>query len=148
MSEVMKFSDLTDPQPAQKDSDIDKAKKGLSVEIEVAGAKKTEKKTVQIKLDNRGLMQLSFAEGGQMPEVLSGRFTSLDEVKLALTIWKDRRDAEFNLDEKVKVPHASKEESVAEVVDKAAKKSSPKFASEKTGSKDKKGFVDLSDDEG
>lgn len=102
MSGVLKFGELVTPPSFEKEpSDA------LEIAIDVAGPKAVEAKTVRCSLDQRGLIQLSFKEGGKLPEILGGRFTTMEEVKTALTIWQARRAKEFVLDENVTHPHSS-----------------------------------------
>jgi len=78
--------------------------KGMMVTINVAGPKEHTEKTIVISRDNHGLMRLKFKEGGQMPALLTGRFTDIDSVKIALATYQEREAKSFALDEKVVCP--------------------------------------------
>lgn len=102
MSGVLRFDELvTQPVVEQEPTNT------LEISIEVAGPKETEAKTVRCSLDQRGLIKLSFKEGGQLPVLLEGRFTTMEDVKTALSVWQARRAKEFVLDESVERPHSS-----------------------------------------
>ncbi len=62
-----------------------------SADIEVAGPKETETKTLQIKGDGTfGLFAVSFKEGGKLPAELQCRFTSFDLAQSAVNSYKER----------------------------------------------------------
>jgi hypothetical protein len=101
-------------------------KRGMEVQIEVAGPKEVEAKTVQLKLDQRGLIQLSFKEGGELPALLQGRFTSLTDVQQVLLLWQNNCAKEFKLDDKIQHPHSTGNEKNIEDLTKG-NKSAPSF---------------------
>jgi len=119
---ALKFSEL-----AEGNSELEETKKGMEVTIEVAGPTKPITRTVKLTLDSRGLIRLSFKEGGKLPEILQGRFTGISDVKVALSIWKARADKEFKLDESVTAPHSGGGQSVEDLVDEASQKAPPTF---------------------
>ena len=123
-SHSVSFEDLDNEFEAPKP---DSVKRGIEIKITVAGKADVERKTVQLKLDQRGLIELSFKEGGELPELLKGRFTNLTEVKLVLALWQERRAREFNLDESIQHPHASDKRDIGSLVDSAVDKGALKF---------------------
>jgi hypothetical protein len=122
----LKFTDLRRDRegPAELNSS---SKKALEVVIDVAGPKEVESKTIQLKLDQRGLIQLSFKEGGQLPELLTGRFTNIEEVATSLSVWQDRRAKQFKLDPDIQRPHAGGGQSVVDAVKDAVQDAPPTF---------------------
>ena len=125
--QTLRFSELT---TAADEELHDEPKKGIEIEIEVAGPKEVSTKTVQLKLDQRGLIQLSFKEGGELPVLLQGRFTDIENVKIALTIWKDKTDKEFKLDANVSKPKSG-DQSLSDVIDEVVAESAPPGFEEK-----------------
>ena len=148
MSAAIKFTDLAaELEPAEKINLNDAPKKGLEVIIEVAGPKEVESKTIQLSLDQRGLIKLSFKEGGQLPRLLAGRFTNIEEVKTALVVWQERRAKEFKLDENISHPHAIDNGKVlSELVDKSIQETPPAFDQPEVEDAGTKGFVDLDEE--
>lgn len=59
-------------------------------EIKVVGPKKTTPKTVVASLDSVGLIRLKFQEGGELPALLAGRFTTIEQVQSHLVTYADR----------------------------------------------------------
>ena len=94
MGRAIKFDELFDTSVEER-AEADKRKNTLEISIEVAGAKEVESKTVCVDMTKFGLLKLSFKEGGELPGALQGEFTSIDEVRGALDIWRLSRDAEF-----------------------------------------------------
>lgn len=112
--QTLKFSELAMASEAQEVEE----KKGIEIEIEVAGPKEPVTRTVKLKLDNRGLIQLSFKEGGKLPEILAGRFTDIEAVKISLQVWQHNEAKQYELDESVKIPNAG-DQSISDKVDAA-----------------------------
>ncbi len=137
--QTLKFSELS---KAADEELKDKPKKGIEIEIEVAGPKEPVTRTVKLALDNRGLIKLSFKEGGKMPEILAGRFTDIEAVKTSLTVWKHREDKQYKIDEEIKVPK-QEGQNISEIVDEVIADSAPPGFDEKLDD----ALVDAKDEE-
>jgi hypothetical protein len=127
MSGTLKFSDLT---KAVEETDLQEEKKGIEIEIEVAGPKEMKVRHVKMSLDNRGLIKLCFREGGKLPVLLQGRFTSIEDVKVALAVWQDREAKHFHVEDKIESDN-SEGQSVSDLVDNAVQTSAPPAFDEK-----------------
>lgn len=148
MSGTLKFSDLT---KAAEETDLQEEKKGIEIEIEVAGPKELVKRHVKMSLDNRGLIKLCFREGGKLPVLLQGRFTSIEDVKVALTVWQDREAKHFpkpKLEDEIET-QGTEGQSVSDLVDEAVADSAPPSFDEKLDDvlAESDSEVDLSDED-
>lgn len=121
----IKFSEFSDT--AEQEDEAEAAKRGMEIEIQVAGPKEVQCKTIELSLDNRGLIKLRFKEGGKLPAILQGRFTDLPSVKVALTVYQEREAKHFNLAEEVQHPNPDDDQSIDELVDEAAQANPPTF---------------------
>jgi hypothetical protein len=115
MSKSISFKELASDEPQEDERKVSQ-KKTLEVLVKVAGPKAVEAKTVILTLDNRGLIKLAFAEGGELPELLKGRFTSLADVAEALEVWVERRAKQYNLVTEIQRDPKASEQSVASLL--------------------------------
>ena len=99
----MTFEELTREEPEDDiSSDREELRNQLSVQIEVAGPKETEKKTLLLSLNDYGLIKLAFKEGGRLPECLQGTYTDLKSVKVDLAEYLAKSKSDFGVDPEIK----------------------------------------------
>lgn len=79
IEETLTFDDLTA-------EEIQESTRKLPVELTV-GEKKS-KKTFLLQVDNYGLITVRFKEGGPVPPIVKGQFTSMEEAKTAIREWQ------------------------------------------------------------
>lgn len=103
MVQAVNFEDLQEAAAKPEESQVDN-KVIQAININVPGPKETTKKTLELSLDNRGLIQLRFKEGGKLPVALSGRYTDLKSVHVDLAQYLGDEKAKYTVDEDVKRP--------------------------------------------
>jgi len=62
--------------------------KSKPLEVMVAGPSLLEQKTLTVKQNNYGMYFLTFKEGGEIPDALKGNYTSIVEVKSAISNYE------------------------------------------------------------